>query len=152
MGHQRRAATSSATRLCFTLPMPPSINEQYYTDKQGRRRLTPGALRYKTEVQRTLHALIAQGILYDTLLTHLRKGYLAVFIECFFETPMRRDLDGVIKITLDAICQELDINDNRVVDLHLSKRIRPLDPHLAIEIDALDHWDFDEEYTVLPTP
>lgn len=152
VGQQRRAATGSATRLCFTLPMPPSINEQYYTDKQGRRRLTPGALRYKTEVQRTLHALIAEDILHETLLAHLRKGYLAFFIECFFETPMRRDLDGVIKITIDAICQELDINDNRVVDLHLSKRIRPLDPHLSIEIDALDHWDFDEEYTLLPTP
>lgn len=152
VGQQRRAATGSATQLCFTLPMPPSINEQYYTDKQGRRRLTPGALRYKTEVQRTLHSLISQDILNETLLAHLRKGYLAVLIECFFETPMRRDLDGVVKITIDAICQELDINDNRVVDLHLSKRIRPLDPHLYIEIDALEHWDFDEEYTLLPTP
>ena len=132
--------------------MPPSINEQYYTDKQGRRRLTPGALRYKTEVQRTLHALIAQNILHEALLKRLRKGYLAVFIECFFETPLRRDLDGGIKITIDSICQELDINDNRLVDLHLSKRIRPLDPHLYVEIDALEQWDFDEEYALLPTP
>jgi len=152
VAQQRRVTTSSATQLCFTLPMPPSINEQYYTDKQGRRRLTPGALHYKTEVQRTLHALISQDILHETLLKRLRKGYLAVFMECFFETPLRRDLDGGIKITIDAICQELDINDNRLVDLHLSKRIRPLDPHLYVEIDALEQWDFDEEYALLPTP
>ncbi len=152
VGQQRRPATSTATRLCFTLPLPTSINEQYYTDKQGRRRLTPGALRYKAEVRRIVRDLMARDILHETLLAHLRKGYLAVFIECFFETPLRRDLDGGIKITVDALCHELDINDNRLVDLHLSKRIRPLDPHLYVEIDALDHWDFDEEYRLLPTP
>ncbi len=146
MPQHRQPPTSTATRLCFTLPLPPSINEQYYTDKQGRRRLAPVALRYKNEAQRTLIDLIAQDILHEQLLANLRKGYLAVYIECFFETPLKRDLDGVIKITIDAICQQLDINDNHVVDLHLSKRIRPLDPHLYIEIDALDHWDFDEEY------
>src|SRR5712692_10464186 len=51
---QRRPTTSTAERLCVTLPLPPSINEQYYTDSRGNRRLTPVALRYKAEVQKTL--------------------------------------------------------------------------------------------------
>lgn len=146
MPHHRKPPASTETRVYFTLPIPPSINEQYFTDKQGRRRLAPVALRYKTAVQQTLRELKSRDILHNQLLAHLRRGYLAVFIECFFATPLKRDLDGVIKITIDAICQELDINDNHLVDLHLSKRIRPLDPHLYIEIDALDTWDFDEEY------
>jgi len=44
----------------------------------------------------------------------------------------------------------LGANDNRVVEIHLSKRIRPLDPHVYLEIDTLDDWEFDEEYRILP--
>jgi hypothetical protein len=51
-----------------------------------------------------------------------QQGYLALFIDFFFETPLRRDLDGGLKIALDAICTALGVNDNRVVDIHLVKR------------------------------
>ncbi len=147
---QRRPTTSTAERLCVTLPLPPSINEQYYTDSRGNRRLTPVALRYKAEVQKALLNLKQQGVLNVSLLKRIGTCYLALYIEFYFTTPLQRDLDGGLKIMQDAVCRALGANDNRVVEIHLSKRIRPLDPHVYLEIDTLDDWEFDEEYRILP--
>lgn len=145
---QRRPTVSTATRLCLTLPLPPSINEQYATDSQGHRRLTLIALRYKENTRKTLLDLERQGILHPSFRQRIGTCYLALYIECYFETPLKRDLDNILKITQDAICNAFGANDNRIVDIHLSKRIRPLDPHIYVEIDTLDEWEFDEEYTL----
>ena len=147
---RRRPTTGTATRLCLTLPLPPSINEQYYTDTQGHRRLASVALRYKKDVQKVLHELERQGILNESLLKRMHSCYLALYLEYYFATPFQRDLDNGLKITQDSVCKGLGANDNRIVEIHLSKRIRPLDPHVYVEIDTLDDWEFDEEYTLLP--
>jgi hypothetical protein len=49
-----------------------------------------------------------------------------------------------LKITQDALCEGLGLNDNRVVSIHLLKYIDPLHPHLDVELEALDDWRFDE--------
>ena len=147
---QRRPTQSTAERLCLTLPLPPSINEQYYTDTQRHRRLSPVALRYKAAVQKALLHLEREGILNESLLKRIRTCYLALYMECYFATPLQRDLDSGLKILLDALCKGLGANDNRVVEIHLSKRIRPQDPHVYLEIDTLDDWEFDEQYRLLP--
>jgi|SRR5215471_19243654 len=146
---QRRPTKSTAEQLCVTLPLPPSINEQYYTDTHGYRKLSPVALRYKAEVKKTLLNLEQQGILSESFLKRVRTCYLALYIECYFSTPLQRDLDNGLKIMQDTICKGLGANDNRVVEIHLSKRIRPQDPHVYLEIDTLDDWEFDEEYRLL---
>ncbi len=145
---QRRPATGTATRLSLTLPLPPSINEQYYTDSQGHRRLAPLALRYKESARKLLLGLEKQGILHPSFRKRMGTCYIAFYIECYFETPLKRDLDNILKIMQDTICSYFGANDNHIVDIHLSKRIRPLDPHVYLEIDTLDDWAFDEEYTV----
>ena len=50
---------------------------------------------------------------------------------------------------MDALCEGLGLNDNRVVSIHLLKYIDPLYPHLGVELEVLDDWRFDEEYVVL---
>lgn len=145
---KRRPAQGSATRLCLTLPLPPSINEQYYTDGQGHRRLAPVALRFKEDARKALLDLERRGILLVAFRKRMATCYLALYIECYFETPLKRDLDNGLKIIQDTLCKCLDANDNRIVDIHLSKRIRPLDPHIYVEIDTLDEWEFDEEYVL----
>ena len=104
---QRRRTTSTTERLCTTLPLPPSINEQYYTDTRGNRRLTPVALRYKAEVIRALLHLKQQGVLKALLLKRMSSCYLALYFECYFATPLQRDLDGGLKIMLDASAEGL---------------------------------------------
>jgi crossover junction endodeoxyribonuclease RusA len=134
--------------LRLTLPLPPGINEQYAT-VDGHRVSTLVARRFKRQVRDILHTLIKQGTLPDELHHQFRQSYLALFLDFYFTTPLKRDLDGGLKITLDALCEALGLNDNRVVDIHLTKHIDPLHPHLYIELEAISDWSFDEEYILL---
>ncbi len=135
-------------QITFTLPMPPSVNNQYVTIN-GRRALSPEARRYKKTVQRYLQRQQDNGAIPNALCEAARKGYLALFIDFYFETPLRRDLDGGLKIAQDAICTALGVNDNRVVDIHLVKRIDPLNPRIVVEVEVLDDWAFEDEREVL---
>jgi crossover junction endodeoxyribonuclease RusA len=134
--------------LNLTLPLPPSINEQYATI-EGRRVSTAAARRFKRQVQDTLRSLEQQGIVHDALRDQFRQSYLALFLDFYFSTPLKRDLDGGLKITQDALCEALGLNDNRVVDIHLTKHIDPLHPRLYVELEALSDWQFDKEYILL---
>lgn len=136
------------TILHLTLPIPPGINEQYATIN-GHRVSTAVARRFKKDVKNKLGALEREGVLYEELRERLRQGYLSLLLAFYFETPLKRDLDGGLKITQDALCEGLGLNDNRVVSIHLLKYIDPLYPHLYVELEALDDWRFDEEYVVL---
>lgn len=148
-GNSNTRSPRAPTLLQLTLPLPPSINEQYAT-VDGRRVSTVAARRFKKQVQETLDALERQGMLHNELRNHFRQSYLALFLDFYFTTPLKRDLDGGLKITQDALCEGLGLNDNRVVDIHLSKHIDPLHPHLYVELEAITDWQFDKEYVVLP--
>lgn len=134
--------------LRLTLPIPPGINEQYAT-VNGHRVSTAVARRFKQEVKKKLVALEREGVLSEELRERLRQGFLSLLLAFYFETPLKRDLDGGLKIAQDALCEGLGLNDNRVVSIHLLKYIDPLHPHLDVELEALDEWRFDEEYVLL---
>jgi crossover junction endodeoxyribonuclease RusA len=135
-------------RARFELPLPPSINQQYATVK-GRRILSRASRQYKKEVHKIIRRLRVEDVISDDLVRALREGYVGLFIDFYFETPRRRDLDGGLKIAQDAICDALGVNDNRVVDVHLVKRIDPLRPHIEVELEAILDWRFDREYIYL---
>jgi crossover junction endodeoxyribonuclease RusA len=134
--------------LRLTLPIPPGINEQYAT-VGGHRVSTAVARRFKLEVKKKLARLEREGVLSEELRQRLRQGFLSLLLAFYFETPLKRDLDGGLKIAQDALCEGLGLNDNRVVSIHLLKYIDPLHPHLDVELEALDEWRFDEEYVLL---
>ncbi len=148
MCYNRRMAKTETRRVRFELPLPPRINQQYATVK-GRRVLSKDSRNYKKEVQAIMRRLRVDGTISTGLVTALRKGFVGLFIDFYFETPHRRDLDGGLKITQDAICDALGVNDNRVVDVHLVKRIDPLRPHIEVELEAIADWQFDNEYVYL---
>ncbi|MHB8597996.1 MAG: RusA family crossover junction endodeoxyribonuclease [Ktedonobacteraceae bacterium] len=134
--------------LRLTLPLPPSINEQYAT-VNGHRVSTVVARTFKKQVRDALRTLERQGKLTNALREALHENYLALFLDFYFATPLKRDLDGGLKITQDAICDVLGLNDNRMVDIHLIKHIDPLHPHLYVELEAIPDWQFDQEYVLL---
>src|SRR5436190_22303892 len=134
--------------LSLTLPLPPSINEQYAT-VNGHRVSTQVARHFKKQVLTALQVLERKGVLDDRLREHFRQSYLTLFLDFYFATPLKRDLDGGLKITQDALCEGLSVNDNRVVDIHLTKHIDPLHPHLYVELEAIPEWQFDKEYVLL---
>ena len=138
----------SPLSLSLTLPLPPSINEQYAT-VNGHRISSKVAHHFKKQVLTVLHALERKGMLDDTLRNHFRQNYLALFLDFYFATPLKRDLDGGLKITQDALCEGLGVNDNRIVDIHLVKHIDPLHPHLFVELEVIADWHFDKEYVLL---
>jgi len=134
--------------LCLTLPIPPGINEQYAT-VNGHRVSSAAARRFKQEVRQKLAALEREGTLNEEIRHRLRQGYLSLLLAFYFETPLKRDLDGGLKIAQDSLCDGIGLNDNRVVSIHLLKYIDPLHPHLDVEIESLEDWRFDEEYKLL---
>jgi crossover junction endodeoxyribonuclease RusA len=133
--------------LRLTLPLPPSINEQYAT--VGKHRVSTTVARtFKRQVRDALRVLDKQGTL-QPLRESFQQYYLSLLLDFYFPTPLKRDLDGGLKITQDALCEALGLNDNRVVNIQLMKHIDPLHPHLYAEMEAIPDWQFDKEYILL---
>lgn len=139
---------TSVQRVTFTLPLPPSINSQYAWTGQ-RRVLSKEAKSYKRSVAQSIHRLRVDEVITDAFIMALQRGWVGIFIDMYFETPLKRDLDGGLKIIQDAILSSLKVNDNRVVDIHLVKRMDPLHPRAVVELEAIPSWQFDEVYEVL---
>lgn len=132
----------------FNLPMPPSINQQY-ANAGDRRVLSKEAKAFKKTVANIIHRLRVDGVITDAFIEALNAGWVGLFMDVYFESPLKRDLDGGLKITQDSILDSLGVNDNRVVDIHLVKRIDPLNPRLEIEIEAIPDWEFSQTYVAL---
>lgn len=135
-------------RLRLVLPLPPSINRQYAT-VGNRRVLTKDAREFKRDVKKTIDQALLSGKVATSTERELQKALIGVYLTFYFETPKRRDLDGGLKIALDAICVPLGIDDRSVVDLHLIKQIDPLKPRLEVELEAIRDWSFDPEFVLL---
>jgi len=138
----------SVQSVRFRLPLPPGINQQYAT-VGNRRVLSKASRQFKRDVAQTLTELRLRGDIPVDFLAAVRRHHLGLFLDFYFETPRRRDLDGGLKITLDAICGALELDDRDVVDIHLIKRIAPLDPHVDVEMECITGWQFDDSYRVL---
>lgn len=135
-------------RVRLSLPLPPSINSQY-TQVGNRRVLSKEHYNFKRKVRHTVHRLRVDGVITDEFIAALQAGYVGLFLDFYFESPLRRDLDGGLKITQDALLEALGVNDNRVVDIHLVKRLDPSTPRVEIELEAIPNWQFDDVYVYL---
>jgi crossover junction endodeoxyribonuclease RusA len=144
---ERGLARETHGLLRVVLPLPPGVNNLYVSVK-GRRVLSGEGKRFKAQVVSHLDVMRYSGALPEQTLAALRSSYLSLFIDFYFATPMRRDLDGGLKITQDALCEGLGINDNRVVDIHLVKRVDPLRTRIEVALETIpeEDWRFDEEY------
>ncbi|MEZ4770550.1 MAG: RusA family crossover junction endodeoxyribonuclease [Caldilineales bacterium] len=132
----------STQRVTLRLPLPPSINQQYAT-VNGRRVLSQTSRAYKKKVIRQIKNWRDRGLISDEFVEMARSGYLALFFDFYFETPLRRDLDGGLKIAQDAICAGLGMDDRRVVDIHLIKRTDRERPRIEVEVEAIPVWAFE---------
>ena len=139
---------SKPVSLSLILPLPPSVNNQYVT--VGRRRvLSKGAQTFKRDVAKLVAGLRERGELAATQERAFAEELLGVYFTFYFTTPMRRDLDGGLKIALDALATALGFDDRAVVDLHLTKQIDPLRPRLDVELETIHGWTFDRTYVYL---
>jgi len=65
----------------------------------------------------------------------LQTKFLSITLRCHFGSPLRRDVDGGLKITQDAICEALGVNDNRVFEVHLYKDFSGTVPSLELTLE-----------------
>ena len=129
----RAIAQADPEFLLLTLPVPPSINHQYAT-VNGRRLLSSEGRSYKAQVAQLVWLRLAQSAHRATLLSRLKSESLALSIRFYFTSALRRDVDGGLKIAQDAICEGLDINDNRIVETHLYKRVDKPSPRIEVRL------------------
>jgi len=120
-------------KLILALPVPPSINHQYAT-VNGRRVLSSMGRRYKASVAQHILAALMRSSQRKDLLNNLRTHSLEFSIRFFFTSALRRDIDGGLKIAQDAICNALEINDNRIVEIHLYKTIDAVCPRMECSL------------------
>lgn len=134
--------------LRFTLPLPPSVNQQYVM-REGKRVLSQVSRRYKQQALHHLETMLEDQRFPKPVLAALRRAHWGIYADFYFESPTRRDLDNGFKIAQDVVAEAFGLNDNRVVDIHLSKRIDPLHPRVEITVEAILDWQFDFEHEVL---
>jgi crossover junction endodeoxyribonuclease RusA len=143
-----RIASQPAVRFQLVLPLPPGVNNQYVS--VGRRRvLSAPAKTFNRDVEKLIAAQRTSGQLSRATEQALTSSLLGVYLVYFFQTPHRRDLDGGLKICLDALARTIGFDDRAVVDLHLSKKIDPLRPRVEVDIETIPEWEFDQTYLYL---
>lgn len=148
---QQRDNPRAPVALALTLPLPPGVNNQYLT--VGRRRvLSAPAKAFHRDVVKLVESQRRAGVVTPAIEHALGDALLGVYLTFFFATPHKRDLDGGLKITLDALGRALGFDDRAVVDLHLTKKIDPLRPRLEVEIETILDWEFDRTYVFLGDP
>jgi len=119
--------------VVLTLPVPPSVNHQYAT-VNGRRVISSAGRAYKAQVEQLVWLKLAQSTHRAALFARLQSEWLALSIRFYFTSALRRDVDGGLKITQDAICEGLGINDNRIVETHLYKHVDRENPRIEIHL------------------
>lgn len=106
--------------LRLMLPIPPSINHHYAT-VNGRRVLSAAGRRFKALVGQEVLCALSKHAGGRGLLAGQSNTPLALDLRFYFASELRRDIDGGLKITQDAVCEALGINDNRIVEVTLRK-------------------------------
>ena len=119
----------------MNLPVPPSINHQYAT-VHGRRVLSSAGRAYKDHVRRQIWLVLTQSPHKQALMQRLRTGFLALSIRFYFTSPLRRDVDGGLKIAQDALCESIGLNDNRIVETHLYKHQDRANPRIEVSLSV----------------
>lgn len=136
--------------LHLSLPIPPSINQQYVVVGKRKRVLSKVASTWKKDAMKAMAMMRDKSVISPVEEHAFQNNLLGVYMTFFFSTPMRRDVDGGVKITLDTIATALGFDDRNVVDMHLTKQIDPLNPRVEVDIETIHDWTFDNEYVVLP--
>src|SRR5262252_9382233 len=125
---------SPAGELVLVLPLPPSINHQYAT-VQGRRVLSRSGREFKRLVVEEVEDWLDKYPQVD--MARFQHHYLALTITFYFRSTLRRDLDENLKIAQDTLCETLGINDNLVIEIHLSKQVDRHSPRMKVQLTTL---------------
>ena len=118
--------------MTFTLPYPPTANHAY-TVARGRKIKTATARAYAHEVGWRV-AEHMRGTSWRPTTT----DRLQVTIGVHPPDSRRRDLANVEKLVVDAVCDQLNIDDSQIDRLVLERQpVNRQNPHLVLTLEAL---------------
>lgn len=129
----RAPALQPTGLLSLVLPLPPSINHHYAT-VQGRRVLSSEGRRFKTLVGQEVLCALAKRRTGPPSHAIPASAPLGLDLHFYFVSEIRRDIDGGLKITQDAVCEALGINDNRIVEVTLRKEKDVTSPRMKLSL------------------
>jgi crossover junction endodeoxyribonuclease RusA len=129
----RAPAPQPTGLLSLVLPLPPSINHHYAT-VQGRRVLSSEGRRFKTLVGQEVLCALAKRRTGPPSHAIPASVPLGLDLHFYFVSEIRRDIDGGLKITQDAVCEALGINDNRIVEVTLRKEKDVTSPRMKLSL------------------
>lgn len=135
LGGVSAEARRESDGVALVLPVPPSVNHQYATVR-GRRLLSAAGRSYKTHVGDLVLLTLSKCANRAALLSRLQSNRLILSIRFYFTSPLRRDVDGGLKIAQDALCEGLGVNDNRIVETHLYKHVDKFNPRIEVSLTA----------------
>ena len=131
------------------MPLAPSTNEAYKIvvihSRDGREIHRIGPTPELEKFKEDAFLLLARGsqsytdfqILEKIKAARRLKIPLGVRLWAYFLTEWKRDLDGVLKFSIDAAFDYLSLNDNLVCDVHATKHVDAIHPRIEIEIRCL---------------
>ncbi len=131
----RAPALQPTGLLSLVLPLPPSINHHYAT-VQGRRVLSSEGRRFKTLVGQEVLCALAKRKTGPPSKVIPAGAPLGLDLHFYFISEIRRDIDGGLKITQDAVCEALGINDNRIIEVTLRKEKAVTSPRMVLSLRA----------------
>ncbi len=112
--------------LKFTLPYPPSVNHYLAHTRRGMYR-TKAANNYRTNVAWILSTEIDEPL----------KTPLSVTIYAY--RPRKAgDIDGILKVSLDAMNKLAYVDDKQIVELHVFRGDDKYNPRLEVVITEVN--------------
>jgi crossover junction endodeoxyribonuclease RusA len=110
----------------ITLPFPPSLNNMFPTNKQGKRFLSKRGKDFKDDAQKT--CLLSR--------VPLLTGELSVNLR-LFRPAKRGDIDNFCKPVFDAVKGFCFVDDRQIVELHILRFDDRENPRVEMEINEI---------------
>lgn len=121
-------------KLHLTVPLPPSVNHLYFTDKRtGRRALSSAGRKYKKLiVQHVRQTRFAQT-------PRPKSARYAMTYVLHYPDRNRRDISNSIKCLEDALAEACRFDDSHVDDIRITRgQLDKARPRCDVTIEVLD--------------
>lgn len=115
------------TTQSVTLPYPPGINHLWFTDRNGRRRLSAAGRQFKDDAGKLCCAAGFRPL----------TGEVAVTLH-FYRPRRIGDVDGGIKIVLDALQGYAYVNDSQIERLVVCRWDDPKRPRVEVTVEEVE--------------
>lgn len=117
--------------VCVILPVPPSVNSQYIHTRYGTR-LTPAAEAFRQRAVLLVREALG-GAQWPT------EAFYRVTIQVWFANEKRpRDVDNILKLTIDSAAAACGFDDKRVREVHAYHRgYCKADPRCELTVEVM---------------